>query len=199
MHAQIIERLDGVAAVVGGTTPTANTDVVLRSDVELRARMALSGHGSDVAILGPLPSSLLAATLQEIIGELLIAREAKRLQVPLPPPAELQRDRQALLAASGGPEQVRDLLDALSADMQEIEAVSRRRSIVGAFLKTNLVSVTSVTEAELARAATSAKATSPQALELLRFELNAAALERAVQRWVAVLRARIPVRVYVQY
>jgi len=94
-------RLDGVLAVVGANAPTAGADVVLRSDVELRARLLLAAEtvGGELPI-GPLPEALLSASLQEIIGELLIAREARRVQIALPTPADAQREKDRLVRSA---------------------------------------------------------------------------------------------------
>lgn len=187
-------RLDGIAAVVGAIAPAEGADVVLRSDVELRARLSLAAETSGDIPRGPLPEALLAASLQEIIGELLIAREARRVQIALPTTAEAQREKDRLVRSAGGAARTVTLLSDLGAREEELDAIARRRVLVAAFLRVNLEGVTTVTQAELEQAlASRAEGTS---LEQLRADLAKAALERAVKRWVVMLRARIPVRVY---
>jgi hypothetical protein len=200
---QVGARLDGIAAVVGANAPTAGADVVLRSDVELRARLALAGEGAEGSLpLGPLPQALLDATLQEIVGELLIAREAKRVQIATPSAVDVQRERDRLMRAAGGLARLQALLEALSVEEDELEIVAKRRALVASFLAANLEGVTTVTEAELAQALSSRMADPqgtqqrPRSLEQLRAELTRAAMQRAVQRWVVMLRARIAFRVY---
>src|SRR4051812_10009330 len=64
-------RVDGLAAVVGGLAPGKGVISVYRSDVELRARLSLLRAGADGSALGNLPSSLLGASLDELVGEAL--------------------------------------------------------------------------------------------------------------------------------
>ena len=188
-------RLDGIAAIVGANAPSQGADIVLHSDVELRARLALAAEtGSGQLPSGRLPQALLAASLQEIIGELLIAREARRVQIALPTTADAQREKDRLVRTAGGPVRAATLLLDVGAREEELDAIARRRVLVAAFLRVNLEGVTTVTQAELEQALSSRS--EGMSLEQLRADLGRAALERAVKRWVVMLRARIPVRVY---
>jgi hypothetical protein len=191
----LASRLDGIAAVVGALAPGPGADVVLHSDVELRARLALAAEtGSGELAIGQLPEALLNASLQEIIGELLIAREARRVQIALPTTADAQREKDRLVRSVGGAVRAATLLSDLGAREEELDAIARRRVLVAAFLRVNLEGVTTVTQAELEQALSSRP--EGMSLEQLREGLAKAALERAVKRWVVMLRARIPVRVY---
>jgi hypothetical protein len=197
-------RLDGLAAVVGGHTPGPGVDTILQSDVELRARIAWSARGTDDPAHDPLPARLLQAALQEIIGEQLIAREAKRVQAATPSTADVDRERRRLILSAGGAERVQALLSALAASVEELDAIARRRALVGAFLSANLEGVTVVTEAEAERAYEQEKSAyagrdREAALGELRNRLSREALDRTIERWVAVLGSRTPVRVYVSY
>lgn len=190
-------RLDGIAAVVGALAPGPGTDIVLHSDVELRARLALAAEtGSGELAIGQLPEALLNASLQEIIGELLIAREARRVQIALPTTADAQREKDRLVRSAGGVVRAATLLSDLGAREDELDTIAKRRVLVAAFLRVNLEGVTTVTQAELEQALSSRS--EGMSLEQLRADLAKAALERAVKRWVVMLRARIPVRVYGQ-
>ena len=197
-------RLDGVAAVVGAAAPGPNAEVVLLSDVELRARLSLLGALGDPSELSPLPRSLLRATLSEIVGELLIAREARRLQATTPNAADVERERVRLLRSAGGQGRVSALLVALSADDDELSAIARRRALVAGFLSANLEGVTDITESALDQAL----AADPSLLEgrtreevrvELRARMSREALDRTIARWVAVLRARTEVHLYAEY
>jgi hypothetical protein len=197
-------RIDGLAAVVGGNAPGPGVDAILQSDVELRARIALAGRSTEQVEHGPIPSSLLAAALNETIGEHLIAREARRVQAVAPGNADVARERQRLVVAAGGQERLRALLSLLSATPEELDVVARRRAVVGAFLSANLEGVTVVTDAEVERAYEAEKRAlagrdREDALRELRARLAHAALDRTVERWVTVLRSRTAVRIYVQY
>jgi hypothetical protein len=197
-------RLDGLAAVVGGHAPGPGVDTILQSDVELRARIAWSARGTGDPARDPLPARLLSAALQEIIGEQLIAREARRVQAATPSGADVERERRRLLKSAGGGERVQALLVGLSASVDEVDAIARRRALVGAFLSANLEGVTVVTDAEAERAYEQEKGEfegrdREAALSELRTRLSREALDRTIERWVAVLGSRTPVRVYVAY
>jgi hypothetical protein len=96
------------------------------------------------------------------------------------------------------------LLAELSASADELDAIARRRALVGAFLSANLEGVTVVTDAEVERAYAEERG-APEgpdreaALTELRARLAREALDRTIERWVAVLRSRTPVRVHVSY
>jgi hypothetical protein len=197
-------RLDGLAAVVGGTAPGPGVDTVLQSDVELRARIAWTGRQKGPLSLPELPGNVLHAALQEIIGEQLIAREARRVQAATPNAADIERERVRLLRSAGGKERMDALLAALSASPDEVDAIARRRALVGAFLSANLEGVAVVTEAEAEHAYEQSKEAyegrdRKAALVELRGRLSREALDRTIARWVAVLSSRTPVRVYVSY
>lgn len=192
------QPIDGIVAIVGGHTPSSHTDVVLRSDVELRARLALAARTSEVPT-GALPEALLAAALEQIVGELLIAREARRLHAPEPTPAQIARQREELARSVGGEARLRALLDALSVDPAEIDAIASRRALVDAFLRANLEGGTAISDGEVEQAHASgdhpfAGRPLDEVREPLRAWLAAAALERDVRRWIEVLRGRTPVR-----
>jgi len=197
-------RLDGVAAVVGGSTPGANVEVVLRSDVELRARLSLLAGLRDASEIGPLPSSLLRATLGELVGEQLIAREARRVQAVTPSAADVERERARLVRTAGGRARVDGLLRSLSASADELLAIAQRRALVAGFLSANLEGVNEVTDSALERALEADPSllegrTRAQARAVLRARLSREALDHTVARWVAVLRARTEVHVYADY
>jgi len=198
-------RVDGIAALVGGAAPGRGVTTILRSDVELRARIALAGEAPDQPLpIGPLPGSLLRASLDEVIGEILIAREAERVRVALPAGARVARERARLAESAGGAERLRDLLRALGASPDEIETIARRRALVTTFLEANLEGTTVVTDAVVEQ--TYAAGGHPfedqpldQVLEQLRAYLARQAIDHAVGRWVTVLRERTPLRILTSF
>jgi hypothetical protein len=196
-------RVEGIAALVGGDSPGPGTVVILRSDVVLRARIALAG-ASEQLPTGPLPESLLAATLDEIVGEVLIAREADRLRAAQPEPERIERERARLARQAGGPERLAALLRATGATADEVEAIARRRAYVGAFLQANLQGSTVVSDAQLARVYESGNhpfqgRPLDEVREPLRAFVAQSALRRDVRRWIEVLRRRTPVRVVAEW
>jgi len=189
---------DALVAVVGAETPSGGIDVVYLSDVELRARLSLAGAG-EVAT-SELPRSLLSATLEEIIGETLVAREATRLRQPDPESEAIEAQRTRLVASVGGEARMRELLGTIGATDDELFAIARRRAAVEAFFRANLEGDTTVSDAELAAVyATGEHPFAGRPLEevddALRAWLAMAALRRDVARWLDVLRDRTVVRV----
>jgi hypothetical protein len=199
--AQSRARAEGLAAIVGGLAPGPGVELVLRSDVELRARLRLAGQAPESPLpLGALPEALVRATLDELIGELLIAREAARIRIRPPTLADVLRERASLEAEAGGAERLAELLRALGAPPSELEAMAHRRAVVGAFLTANLEGTTEISDAEVERLYLAgehpfADLELDEAREPLRVWAAQAALERAVARWVSVLRARTPLRI----
>lgn len=197
-------RVDGLAAVVGGLAPGPGTETILRSDVVLRARIAWAGEGGALRPLEPLPDALLHATLQQMIGEVLIAREAQRVRVASPSAAEVARELQRLQHAAGGAERLARLIEVLGASTQELDEIARQRVRVTAFLRANLEGVTVVTDAEverfLQREEQDLNAEDPEIVrQRARALLARQALDRAVERWVRVLKGRVPVRIYTSW
>lgn len=194
-------RVDGVAALVGGSAPGRGVETVLRSDVELVATLSLGAD--DGAPARPSPE-LLESTLDRMVGELLIAREAERVRVAAPSAADVAQERARLEQSAGGPARLRALLVALGAGAAEVDAVARRRATVAAFLSANLEGTTVVGDTEVEQLyATGQHPFTDQSLDQARESLRALlarrALDRAVARWVGVLRARTTVRILVSF
>lgn len=193
-------RADGLAAIVGGNTPASGTEVIFESDVELRARIHLAGQTTGALPTGPLPRGLLRATLDELVGEVLIAREAERVRITEPTKADVAREVTRLEHDAGGADRLERLLHAAGASRGEVKAMAQRRAVVQSFLSANLEGATVVTDAELERVyETGSHPFTGRPFEEVKGELRAwlarQALERAVKRWVSVLRGRTTVRV----
>lgn len=192
---------EALVAVVGGATPGPDTDVVYLSDVELRARLELAARGAEVP-LGPLPRALLAATLEQIVGELLVAREAERLHLADPSDADVVAQRARLAAGVGGEDALARAVTRAGASMAELDAIALRRAVVASFFRANLEGGDEVADEEVERAYAAGEhpfgdAPLDAVREPLRRWLAERALERDVRRWLEVLRARTTVRVHV--
>lgn len=197
-------RADGIAAVVGGAAPGAGVSLVLISDVDLRARILLSGRLGRPAAGVPVPRGLLASTLDQIVGELLIAREAERVRVTPPAPGAIARERARLQEEAGGVTVLTELIRRTGATREEVAAIARRRALVAAFLQANLEGTTVVTDAEVARVYEAGDhpfegRPLAQVDRDLRALIARQAVDRAVRRWVNVLRARTAVTVLVSF
>ncbi len=201
--AQSRTRVEGVAAWVDAVAQGAGGVPILRSDVELRARMGVAGR-TGRASLTPLPPALLAATLDEIVGEVLIEREADRLRAARPSAADVRRSRERLVSSAGGPAVVQQLLALLGASDEELDVIARRRAYVEAFLHANLEGSTVISDAAVERAFEAGDHPFEgrelgDVRELLRAWLSQRVLARDVARWIEVLRGRATVRVLAEW
>jgi hypothetical protein len=194
-------RAEGLAALVGGSATGPNVDIILKSDVELRARIRLSGVDNETSPKGPISNALLEASLNEIIGEYLIAREAIRLKISRPSPAKVADELGRIEQTAGGPERLHSLLRVFSVSQAEIEEVAQRRALVAAFLSLNVSDATIITDAQIEGAYKQADEKIKQqdetlATDLLRARLTRNAIDQTVASWIKVLRARTPVYIF---
>jgi hypothetical protein len=199
-----VVRVDGIVAVVGGLAPGPDVISILRSDVELRARISLAGAGASDAAVSVLPPALLRATFDELLGEALISGEAQRLALEAPAATDLAAERRRFVARAGGEARLASLLETLGVSPRELQAIVRRRAVVSAFLRANLEGTLEVTPSELERAYQEEDHPfRDQPFELAREPLRAwlaqLRLEQSVSKWVDSLRARTPHRVIVEY
>lgn len=190
--------------VVGGLVPGPEVIVILQSDVELRARIALLRAAGPDAAFGPLPTSLLRAAQQEVLGEALIAFEAGRLALTVPTRAEQQRERERLLSGAGERSVAREVFERLGVTSLELDTMAQRRLTVSEFLEANLVGAGELSEAALRRAYDAEEhpyhdRPFEEVREALRALLTQRAVEQAVARWVEGLKQRVPHRVLVAY
>jgi hypothetical protein len=203
-RAQRVNRVDGVAAVVGALTPGPAALVILHSDVELRARMAMLRQSDVRTALGPLPEGVLSASLKELLGEALIAVESARLNMAEPAPGALADQRTQLVGTPSWPTPARELLDALGVNERELSAWAERRAVVDAFLQANLEGTLDVSDEELAKAFANEAHPfqgEPYAQAQPRFRLwySQRKLQQAVERWIVSLSQRTPHRVLARY
>lgn len=194
-------RADGLAALVGGSVPGPRVDIILRSDVELRARIRLSGQANGPLPTGPLPQSLFEASLIEIVGEYLIAREAARLRIPIPTTAKVTEEKRRIEQSAGGRERLHSLLQTLLVSQDEIEEIAKRRALVAAFLSLNLADVNIISDAQIDKAVqrrddTAMRGGKSETNEQLRAHLARDEIDQTVARWIKVLRARTPVYIF---
>jgi hypothetical protein len=198
------ERADGVAAIVGGYSGGRGVAIILRSDVDLVARLRLAGEIGAGAASAGVPEELSAAALDTIFGEVLIAREAERVRIRPADDAAIARELARLEAEAGGAETVAALLAALGATEEELRDLAARRALVAAFLEANLESSSVVTTAEVERVyASGDHPFRDRELSEVEAELRALIarrnIERAIRRWISVLRARTPYRILAHY
>jgi len=199
-----VHRAEGVAALVGGTAPGPNVLIVLESDVALEARLRLTGRSSGPLPLDALPNALMRAQLDEIVGQMLIVREAERVRVSPPTNRDIARQRQQLADLAGGEARLMELARALGVRSEEFATIARRRATVQRFLRANLEGAAVVTDEEVERAYEAGDhpfigQPFEEVREAMRVLLTRRAIDAAVQRWVTILRQRTPVRLLAPY
>ena len=194
-YGQAAVRVDGIAAVVGAGQPGARVDVILRSDIELLARIVWIGRTSGPPSLEPLPSTLLQATLDRVVGELLISREAERVGAATPGAGDIVRERERLEASAGGPLRLAALLRLLLVPPSEIDRIALRRWRVREFL--------TASREGRGEAAGRQPETGKAAVEPIARRAEGApddaTLSRARAHWIKLLRARTRVRMLASY
>ncbi len=194
---------DGVAAVIGGSGAGPDVDVILRSDVELRARILLSGERGRV-VEDEIPGYWLAQALEQMIGESLIAREAERVRIATPTLADQRAERMHIETLAGGAQQLATLMALMRISQPELDQIVKRRALVAVFLTANLDRVTVITDAEIERAyeerhAQQGGRSLDEVREVIRAQLAREAMQSTVAQWVTTLRARTTVRVVADY
>lgn len=194
------ERVDGVAAFVGGTAPGEGVLLIMRSDVELRARLSLLAAGAADPVHAPLSAELLQATLGELLGETLIVIEASRLSIAMPSPEDVRGQRLRLNDTRPGALGLPQLVSTWGLSEGELAEIARRRAIVGAFLAANLEGTLDVSDSELLRAFETEQHPFDgepflEAKARFSFWYAQKRLQDAVARWVISLKDRTPHRV----
>jgi len=189
--------LEALVAVVGAETPSTGADLVLLSDVELVATLALARAGDVTS--RPTPA-LLQAALDQVIGEILIRRESARLGGADPTLEEIAHQREAIARSVGGELALAAVLARQSAVEAEMDVLARRRAVVERFLGANLEGASEVTEADLEEAYV--EAAHPfvgrpldEVRDALRAWLRLTLLDAYVARWLGTLRRRTTVHV----
>lgn len=187
---------DAVVALVGGEALVPGVDMILESDVRFRARLHLARAESRSVTISV---ELYRSTLDELIAEHLLAREAVRVDVRLPNAADELAVRRNLEAEAGGAEAFESLCEALGVDADELASIVRRRALADSFLRSNLAGTTTVSPGEITALIDSREhpfvdLPLEEQRVALRTWLSQRNVERAVARWVTVLRARNSVR-----
>lgn len=193
--------VDRVVAVVGVGSLEAH---VLESDVELRALMRRLWIRDARGLHAPLTAEERQGALEELLGELLVEREAARVGVTAPGAADVERERTRLRTSLGGDDAFGALTRRFRLAPAEVQTMVTRRALVAAFLRANLEGATEVSDAEVQRVYGSAEhpfgsAPLEQVRDVLRAWLQQRAIDRAVARWVNVLETRLRVQVFAPY
>ncbi len=188
--------VEALVCVVGADTPTAGADVVLLSDVQFVALLAAARRNEPVEIT----PALMEAARAQLVGELLIERESRRLHTGEPTPDEVAHQREAIARSLGGAERLAGYLVAWDVSESELTQLASRRATVERFLAANLEGGTSASDADVEeayRAAGHPFVGRPfeEVREALRGWLEVTRLEQSVARWLTVLRQRSDVHI----
>lgn len=181
--------VDGVVAIVGARSMQPDAVVVLKSDIDMLA--ALYGSQSDVLA----SARTQKAVLDELVGEGLIVREAHRVGLDDPSPADLRSAQTHFVRQLGGDSHVRSVMREHGIADLDLEQIIERRAIVAHFLRVNLEDTARVSEAAVRARYDQGKhpfVDQPYAAaaQTLRLWMQQRALRDAVEKWVSVLRTR---------
>jgi len=195
---------DGIAAIVGSTVPSKESEVILRSDVDLRARLLLLGRGGAETLERELTGALLAEVLRSLIDEALIIFEARRIDLPAPSQADIARERARLISAAGGEARIKQLMRRLSLRESDLTRIAQRRARVVGFLTAHLGDEGVVTEQALRERFEGGDhpfvgLSFEDAAAGLRLMIRDERITQAVADWVRVLRERVRVVVRARY
>lgn len=189
-------HVDGIAAVVGAVSPSADTENVFWSDVRLRGRLLSPDPFSRL----PLPKATLDRARSLLVAEALITREAKRVRMGEPTEAQVAAQIDAFRTVLGGARRFSLWLERLGANEGELWEMARRIAWSAMFLKANLVSVAAVPEARVETTFRSGQHPFSGPYAEVRGDLRAWLVRRAINgatlRWVGALRERIAVKTY---
>lgn len=195
---------DGIAAIVGATVPSKESEVILRSDVDLRARILLLGRGGAETLDRELTDSFLAEVLKSLIDEGLILYEARRIDLAPPSQSDISRERARLVSAAGGEARLKELIRRLNISESELTRIAQRRARVVSFLTAHLGDEGIVTEQALRDRFESGDhpfvgLSFEDAAAGLRLMIRDERVTQAVADWVRVLRERVRIIVRARY
>lgn len=190
--------VDRVLAVIEtGEVGSRVSDVVMSSEVEIAARLALlERRASDRAV----SEGLRRAVLDQLVSETLVYREAERLALSEVSADDVARGREALAARVGSAEILERFVADNHLSAAEVSQLVSRRVVVERFVQTNVRAGIEVSDEEVAREY--ARTDHPfvgRPLDEVRDALRAWLVETrfraALERWVRALRGRGSVRV----
>jgi len=190
-------RLDGIAAIVGGTSPSAAAVVLLHSDVELEVVLGRARSGADTST--PATNDEREAARERLIGRALLVHEAKRLRLDVVDDAHRTVEWRRFFELHGGARAVEAIASHLSLGPDELDRYVEADVIARGFALASAEQGGVVTEAEIE--ATFESGQHPfvgMDLESVREPLRALLLERRIEtesvRWIERLRERVVVR-----
>lgn len=184
---------DAVVAVVDQSTLTL-------SDVDLETRVTLINAGGLDAATAPLDGRALAAGLEQVIDEELLAADADRLHVPAPEPQVLEQALARFAGKFAGPDAFRAFLRVQDVSEADLQALLSRDLRAQAYLEGRFKLAATARDADidafLKAHADAAKGRSPAvAREAARTQLTQERYLKLTRDLLGELRRRADVRV----
>ena len=147
----LVDRV--VAVVEPSRAHGEESEVVTRFELDVETRLVLSERARSLgAVAAEPPSTLVSAVLRTIVDQILIRREAERLELASVSDDEVARERAALESRLGGPGSLDRFGEMTGAPAGLIDAIVRRRATVARFIARNVALAVRVTDAEVAAA-----------------------------------------------
>ncbi|MFT3915693.1 MAG: hypothetical protein QM704_16730 [Anaeromyxobacteraceae bacterium] len=189
----VVEEVVAVVRNPAGSPPR----LVTRTKLEEEARIALVSRGAVEAAVRPLDAPALAAALQWLLDETLVADEAARLRLDDLDRDTVDREVARFAARFPAPAEYRAFLARAELPEEELAVTLARGLKVRRYLESRVGRAARVSEADVDRAlaARGAAGASPAVREAVRGELAEAAARNQVAALVAELRARADIRV----
>lgn len=196
--AQAPELIDRVVAVITPGGASEKRVVLALSELENEARIALIRAGGTEAASGPIPKETLAATLDHVIAQVLLAAEAEDLAVVTVEPADVAAELARFRSRFDSEQDYLAFLERFELTVPELERILRRGLVVERYLASRVRLSISITDADLRRAHERQGGSArgfEDARDELRRRVETERREELVEALVADLRARAQVRV----
>lgn len=183
----------------------SNPRFVLQSEFAMLLRVELVIHHAPDPLHIRVDSTTWQPVLEQLMGEILVAREAERSGMR---DADLAEDRARLrawmVARLGGDDGLRALLDATGNAPSEFDALVRRRALAARYLVARQPRLIEPSDTDLRdafeagrfRALYAADATLATARDAIREELIRASLPQALRQYLRALGSRVRIRVF---
>lgn len=190
-------RVDGIAAIVGGTAPGPGDIVILHSDVDLEVFLARARSGV------PLDASASAdereSARERLIGRALLVHEAMRLRLDDVDASRLQVEWRRFFERHGGARSVEAVASRIGVAADELDPYVRADAIARGFALSGADQGGVVTDLEIEAAwEIGDHPFVGMDLDSVREPLRALLIERRVEtesaRWIERLRERVVVR-----
>jgi hypothetical protein len=194
----LVDRVVAVVEADRGAEEDGEVVTLFELLVEARLLVAERARSVDVAAVEP-PERLLRAVLRVLVDQILIRREAARLELASVSDEDVGRERRTVETRLGGPGSIDRFTASTGAPPELLEATIRRRATVARFVARNVALAVRVTDAEVEAAhREGGHPFEGRPLEEVRDEMEALLVARRqrqrLDEWLRDLRRRSRVR-----